>query len=156
MSTYLDYDGRVYDVLAFRGATEGGVARLDQSLVDDESGGEVCTGAQMVAQAWLTEFMTEQGSVGYAPEAGCPFMTALKQGRMRAETDVFQYFNLSSAGVRRNLLSAEDGTEPAEDRFSKAVLNAVTVSPGYVTLNVSVSTLAGTSRKVILPIEIVP
>ncbi len=154
MSTYLDYVGRTVDVLAFRGQKAEGETLLDMALVDEASGGEICTGAQMVAQAWLLEFMKEGGSVPYSPDEGCPFMTAARQGRLLTETDVYQQFNLSAAPIRRNLVNAEATTDPADERFAEARLTGVTVFPGIVQLAVTVVTRAGSARKVILPLSL--
>lgn len=155
MTTYLDYAGRTVDVLAFRGQTAQGEARLAQSLADDESGGEVCAGAQMVAQAWALQFLTEQGSVAYAPTAGGSFMVAARQGRLLTETDVFQQFNLAAAQVRRTLRAAEAPADPADERFESAALTRVAIAPGSVSLYVTVRTAAGTERQVVLPLPLV-
>lgn len=154
MSTYLDYQDRTVDVLAFRGQKEQGEALLSMSLVDDASGGEICTGAQMVAQLWLLEFMKELGSVEYDAEAGCSFMIALRQGRLASELDVFQQFNLSSAQVRRSLRGDELPEDPADERFESATLTRVEIAPGSIVLYVTVRTAAGTSRQAILPLSI--
>lgn len=153
MTTYLDYVGRTIDVLAFRGQKLQGEATLSMDLADDESGGEVCTGSQMVAQAWLLEFLREEGSAPYS-DNGCGFMTAVRQGRLLTETDVFQQFNLAAATVRRNLIRAESPDDPADERFADARLTNVVVSPGMVQLRVTIRTQAGTERKVILPLPL--
>lgn len=154
MTTYLDYADRVVDVAAFRGQKEQGDTQLSMTLVDDESGGEVCTGAQMLAQAWLLEFLKEQGTMAYDEDAGCPFMTAVRRGQLLTETDVFQQFNLSAAQVRQRMLASETVDDPDDERFVSATLDQVEVAPGSVSLYVTVLTLAGTSRKVILPIPL--
>lgn len=155
MTTYLDYNGRTVDVAAFRGQKETGEALLDQSLVDPGSGGEVCTGAQMTAQAWLLQFMREEGSAPYTDD-GCGFFTALKRGRMLTELDVFQQFNLAAAKIRAKMRAAETADDPLDERFASATLNRAVVSPGALTLYVTVATLAGSARKVILPLPLSP
>lgn len=155
MTTYLDYSGRTVDVAAFRGQRETGEALLDQTLVDQESGGEVCTGAQMTAQAWLLQFMREQGSAPYG-EDGCGFLTALKRGRMLTELDVFQQFNLAAAKIRSTMVAAETAADPLDERFAAARLDRATIAPGSLTLYVTVTTLAGDARPVILPIPFSP
>lgn len=155
-TTYLDYAGRVTDVAAFRGQRETGDVLLDQSLADDASDGEVCTGAQMTAQAWLVEFMTEEGSVAGAPDVGCGFMAAARRGDLRTELDVYQQFGLSASKVRRRMGATDRPDAPADEQFSDAVLQAVAIAPGAVSLTVAVATKAGTSRKVILPLPLTP
>jgi hypothetical protein len=153
-TTYLDYQGRTVDVLALRGQRPSGDTLLSMSLTDEESGGEVCTGATAVAQAFVLQFMREQGSAPYNDD-GCPFMTAARQGRILTETDVFQLFNLSAALVQRNMVNRELATDPDDERFSDAKLDAVTIVPGAVTMHITVTTKAGTSRKVIMPMPLV-
>jgi hypothetical protein len=152
VSTYLDYQNRIVDVLAFRGQAPAGDVLLDQSLADEAVDGEVCTGAQMTAQAWLVEFMTEAGSVAHDPDAGCAFMTAARQGRLLTELDVYQAFALAAARLRRRMAATDRADAPADERFADAELTAVAVTPGAAVLTVTVTTQAGTSREVILPL----
>ncbi len=154
MTTYLDYIDRTVDVSAYYGQREAGDTLVVGSLIGPDDGGTVCTGALMVAQAWLLRFARETDSSPY-DRGGSGFMTALRRGQLRTELDVYQEFNLAAAGVRGEMLAAESGDEPDDERFASATLNGVTVAPDGVTMRVTILTQAGTSRAVILPLPIV-
>ena len=155
MSSVSDYVGRTVDVLAFAGVKAEGEANLQASLLPEGSGGLVCTGIQKLAQAWLLEFMTEQGSVLYQKERGCPFMLYARLGRLNTELDVFQAFLLSKSVLAANLQRNEDGTEPDDERYVDCKLLSVEISPGVLSLKINLVSRAGTGRQIILPIDTV-
>lgn len=165
MSTAADYIGRRFDVLSLRGATERGEVKLNQSLFDTSArtifdavhGGEVCTGIQKLAQRWALEFMTERGTMGFhLRNRGSDFIKWYRSGRLRTEFDVQAYFNFAAQQVRSNLVNEEPDDMPDDERFGLANLDRLAIAAGYLSLYVTVSSVAGTSRKVILPITIVP
>lgn len=153
-TTFLDYAGRRVDVLALRGAQEMGEVQLQQTLFDEESAGEICTGIQKLAQRWTVEFLTEAGSMRFLPNRGCRFMTDVRFGRMHTEVDVETSFLFSMVPVGRNLQNEEDEEMAADERFASAELLAIVIQPGYLSLSVKINSQAGTSRKVILPLAI--
>ena len=65
-----DYTNRAYDYLALRNTTGAGNRRLGMELFNDTTSGEICAGAQKLAQRWLLEFMTERGSIPGLPKRG--------------------------------------------------------------------------------------
>lgn len=165
MSTAVDYIGRRFDVLSMRGVTERGEVRLNQSLFDASSktifdavhGGEVCTGVQKLAQRWALEFLTEKGTMGFhLKNRGSEFIKWYRSGRLRTEFDVQAYFNFAAQQVRSNLVNEEPDDMPADERLGLANLDSLSIAAGYLSLHVTVTSVAGTSRKVILPITIVP
>jgi len=152
-----DYAGRLFDVLAFRGAESRGDINLEQSLFGADVGGEVCTGIQKLAQRWLLEFMTEQGSMGFhMATRGSEFMTWARSGILRTEYDVTAYFGFAAEQTRTQLLLEEDDTMPDEERFGSVSLDEIGLAPGQLELGVTLTSRAGDSRKVILPISITP
>ncbi len=153
MSTVADYVGRVYDVAAFRGQRSAGDVLLDQSLLDDDSGGAICTGAQKVAQWFVIELMTATGSIPYEPSRGTPFIAELARGQLRSELDVYQAFSLAVGIISTLAAKHTVAADPADERFTGAELLAVSLGPGAARLTIKVSTAAGDARKVILPIE---
>lgn len=150
MSTLADYAGRTYDVCAFRGQAERGEVLLAQSLLAD--GGAICTGAAKAAQRYVVEFMTERGSMPYRPSRGCDFMTKLRLGYLRHESDVFAAFALASSDALDNLAEDEGDDTPDDERIASATLAEVRIYPGFCSLKVSLATVAGPDRAVILPI----
>lgn len=148
-----DYAGRQYDVLAFRGAKPRGEVQLSQTLFDAEVYGEICVGIQKLAQRWLTGFMTIRGSVRYRPTDGTRFMREFYSGKLRTEADVATSFAFSEIENRDNLQDEEDDTMPDDERLDYAELSQIAILPGLIRLQVRVVSLAGTSRKVILPLS---
>ena len=155
MSDLTDYIDRVYDVLAYAGATPAGDTLLTQELVLENESGQICVGAQLLAQRFLLEILTEKGSMVYRPTRGTDFMAQLRQGYLRTPIDVFAAFSSALVDVQRNLQDDETN-EPDDERYSSAQILSLTVLPGSVEIYVEITSLAGTSRKVILPIAVTP
>lgn len=155
MTTFLDYQNRKYDVSVSVENTSAEKSELLMQLFSENSGGEICTGAAFVAQVWLMTFLKAEGSAAY-DDNGCSFVPALLQGHLRTEMDVYQEFALSASQVSRAITSAENSDDDPEDRFDTAELENVTIYPGGLALTVKITTQAGTSRKVILPLSIIP
>lgn len=163
-----DYTNRAYDYLALRNTTGPGNRRLGLELFNADTSGEICTGVQKLSQRWLLEFMTERGSMPGLPRRGCRFMASARQGLFRLPINVQAAFSAADMQIRRNLRQEENDTWPADERFESAELLNVAVLPGYdvssqtgssavfLTLSVKINSRAGTSREIILPIEIVP
>lgn len=156
MSSPVDYIGRTYDLLALRGATPIGEVLLTQALFDTQDAGQICTGAQKVAQRWTLRFLTIKGSKKFAKNDGCAFMTHVRRGALRTEADIFAQFSFSAMDVRQQMLAAENATMVDEDRFASATLDSIVLSQTGISLHIVIRTLADTARAVILPIPILP
>ncbi len=153
MSTYLDYAVRTVDVSVFRspGGAEDGVLSMD--LFGDD-GGQVCAGIQKLAQRWVLEFCTDIGSMPYAKTRGSEFMEAARDGLLATELDVYQRFNLDGENIRRGLVNEETDDDPDDERFAGAELTAVVLGGGYLSLQVELTSRAGSARAVVLPIPL--
>ena len=157
MTTAIDYLNRRFDVLAFRGAQPRGDVLLAQTLFDNNTGGEVCTGVQKLAQRWVIEFLTIRGSMPYHMSTrGSDFLLWLRQGRIRTEFDVRAYFNFAAQQVKTNLINEETATMHPEDRFQQARLIKLLLAQDTLELFTEIISLAGDTRQVILPIAIAP
>ena len=155
-TTVADYLGRRVDVLAFPGAKPAGMVPLGQDLFPD--GGRLCVGAQKLAQRWMLAFLTIRGTVRYDLERGTDFLAEVRAGGLRTETDVQTAFLTARLGVAK-ALRAEDAADdgPADEKYADAALLAVAVRPDRtLVLTVEITSLAGTSRKVILPLTVGP
>ena len=153
MSTAVDYLNRQFDVLAFQGAQPRGDVQLRQSLFGTTDGGEVCTGAQKLAQRWALEFLTIKGSMPYFMSTrGSDFLTWVRQGRLRTEFDVRAYFNFAAQQVKTNLLSEETVAMNTEDRFAQATLLQITLFNDSLALTISITSLAWMEGPLLLAI----
>jgi len=153
MSTLLDYLNRTYDVMAYQGVRARGDALLRPALFDEQTGGTICTGIQKLAQRFLIEFLTEKGSLPYRPLRGSSFMEQLRQGYLRTDTDVRIAFTFAIGEIGAQLVAEESATDPDDERYVAAELVGIAVAPGSATLSVTLTSRAGTSRAVILPID---
>lgn len=153
MATIADYQGRKFDILAFQPKEYS--SELDQSLASVNSGGLICTGIQKLAQRFVLEFLTPAGSIPYKPNRGSSFITDVRQGRVRSNVDVVAYFASAVAGLAANLISEDLETDPDDERYEDAVLDGFSLTTdGKLVLNVSVTSAAGSSRTVIMPISV--
>ena len=148
-----DYIGRTVDVLAYQGARSRGEALLIQQLVSNTNSGQITTGVQKLAQRFLLELLTEQGSMTYLPSRGCTFITEANQGGWRSALDVQAAFSSALTDIEANLTEEESDDDPDDERFDSADLLAVTFTIGSVSLFIQINSVAGTSRTAILPLE---
>lgn len=155
-TTIFDYADRVYDFLAFQNVKERGDALLELALFSEKSSGQISTGIQKLTQRWLLEFLTETGSMPGLPERGTEFMTLVRQGRLRTYSSIWTQFTFSSHTAGVNLRREEKTTWPDEERFKRANLLSLAVLPSYASLNIQITSLAGDSRKILLPIQTLP
>jgi hypothetical protein len=149
-----DYIGRTVDILAYQGATSSGKTLLTQSLVTEDSSGQITTGAQKLAQRMLLELLTETGTIPYLPDRGCEFMVEARQGVWRSPLDIQSAFSAAMTDVENNLKIEESANDPADERFESAELKAVTLTAGEASITIQVNSLAGRSREIILPLEL--
>lgn len=155
MSTVADYVDRKFDVLAYSGATAAGKVVLTQELVARQ-GGEICTGMQKLAQRFLLELFTETGSLKYQPTRGCYFMKQANGGELRTPFDVYAAFSAALVSIETNLLLDETELDPADELYASAEVLALTLAGDTVSITIKLTSQAGTSREVILPITTVP
>jgi hypothetical protein len=157
-----DYVGREFDLLALQGAQPVGDVLLQQTLFSNEDAGEVCTGVQKLAQRWVLHFLTERASMPYNQEDGTDFMTDARRGVWQTEEDIQEAYDFASADVTLYMLRDENNrlkTTPLndEDKFDSAELLALALLPDRsVSLTIQINSVAGTSRRVILPIPFSP
>lgn len=147
------YLGRTIDLLAFQGLPQDGEALLTQALASAGESGAVVTGVHKLAQRFLLELLTAAGSMPYTPDRGCQFMPDAVRGTWRTAADVEQSFHSSLVDVRRNLQREESSADPDDERFASAALSSVVLGGGSVAIYVAVTSLAGTTRVVIAPLN---
>jgi hypothetical protein len=147
---------RVYDVLAFQGAKPLGEVLLEQILFNEDAAGMLCTGIQKLAQRFVLELLTEAGSMPYLPGRGTQFMIQFFQGQLRTESDVFMAFSTAVMDLELTLTSEDLPTDPPDECYASAVLDSVVITNGTIILHVILTSLAGTTREVIMPISTAP
>jgi hypothetical protein len=163
-----DYINRKYDYLALQNTVGPGERKLGLELFNENTSGKITTGVQKLAQRWLLEFLTETGSIPALPDRGCLFMRQARTGRFRTPINIRSAFALADMNIRRNLQAEETSDMPDDERFADAELLNAAVLPGenvsqnsgttavFLTLGVKITSLAGDSREIILPINTLP
>lgn len=151
-----DYATRRYDLLAFEGVQPEKESRLSLLLFSEKNSGQICTGVQKLAQRWLLEFLTERGSMLGKPERGCEFMRLVRTGRLRNQTDVFYAFSDAETVVQQNLRQEETDAMEDDERISSAEPISISFLPGYAQLRIEITSLAGNTKEIILPVSTLP
>ncbi len=111
------------------------------------------TGSAKLAQRFLLHLFTRKGSMRYRPRQGCMFAANLAAAAA-TETDVFVAFAAALRDVRTNLQAEELATDPADERFAGARVERLTVARSSVTMAIRVTTLAGSTVDLAVPLPL--
>ena len=156
MATSTNYSGRIIDLLIFQGTKPVGEALIEQAL-GGEDGGYVTTGIQKLVQSFAILFMTERGTIQYAPDVGTGFITAVRQGSILDEADVQAQFETAREFVQQTLdLEADENELPEDEQFDSAELLSFSLNraESLLTLYVKINSVAGEDRTVYLPVPL--
>jgi len=145
-----DYVGKTIDLWAFQ-QLKGGSDLLEQSMLLPVPG-YICTGIEKLIQRWIVEFFTKQGSMPFQPTRGSTFMTAFSRGELQIEADLIAEFGFAAEQIFNTIVSATPENAPPEEVLQTAVLNEMSILADQIQLIVTITSAAGTSRQVILPI----
>ena len=148
------YIGRTIDVLALRGGQAAGEVTLLQSLADETSTGEICTGIQKLAQRFLLMLLTDKGSVAYASDYGTTLITDIRLGRIQTDTELRSSFDLAAQDIALQMAQEEQDDDPADEIYKRAELMDVTLKPGYAWLSVRLYS-ASDQVDFIVPVKVV-
>lgn len=163
-----DYAQRKYDYLALQNIKRKGDGLLSLALFNENTSGQICVGVQKLAQRWLLEFLTEQGSMPGLPTRGSEFMRVARSGGFRTRLNVSAAFAAANMTIRRNLVAEEYAGMPDDEKFASAELLSATVLPTfnadrnsgttiiYLNMRVKINSVAGSAHTVIFPIETLP
>ena len=154
MFDILDYVGRTVDLLAFQDEKVNGEALLTQLLVKDGERGEITAGVQKLAQRWLIEFLTIEGSIRAAPERGTQFINDIRTGQIRTTLDAEQSFYLAANAAAINLKLEEEDNIPVDEAYDYFNLVSIQAQGDTITAYVEVASEAGNTAQLILPIPI--
>lgn len=156
MASVVDYVGRTVDLSAFQDARAGANVKLSQRLANPGEQGEAVTGILKLAQRWLVEFLTIRGSIRALPGRGSRFMSDLRSGSLRTTLDAEQAFNLAAKQVRQNLQREETEDTPEDEAIASTTLERLTISGDTLIIDVTLTSQAGESYTLIMPIGITP
>jgi hypothetical protein len=126
---------------------------ITQELFGPGYGGTTVLAQPKLAQRFVLHLFTPQQTILYRPKQGCRFVTQLRLGKSRNESDVFAAFAGAMPEVSRNMLAEELATDPPEERFAGARLDKLTVSKAVVTATITVANRAGAKLNITLPLN---
>ena len=150
-----DYLGRTHDLLGYQGGNvAGGEVLLTQALATEINSGQITTGIQKLAQRFLLELLTENGSLTYLPNRGCDFMSKARLGNFLTPLDVLSAFSASLVDIRGNLEAEESEDDEDDERFLNAEAKSVTLNAGSATLHIQITSRAENTRIIIAPLNI--
>ena len=136
------------DVFAFTGAKLSGLAQLNMNLL--ESGGSVCTGIQNLIQEWLILMLTPKGSVVFDENRGSNFLPEAMNATV--ESDIKTSFVFANADVIEQLRRTSDD-KPDDEIVDKVTLDTLNLKDGLLSVKATITSKAGESRTVTLPIH---
>ena len=137
-------------------------------LFSPDNNGFILTGVRKLAQRWLLEFLTIDGSATKMPTRGSTFMRNAFAGKFRSGLSVRHEFAKAAAQITQNLQNEENEDMPADERFASAELVDFVILPStfvddtsgttivYLNLRVKINSRAGTNYETILPIPTTP
>jgi hypothetical protein len=149
-----DYSERKTDLFFFQGAAETGQQKITLSFGDT---GMVTTGIQKMAQTWALLFLTDEGSVPSNIKLGTRFLAVAAQGALRDNAEVKTEFNLAAKRVKdvMDIVAATESSPDDETLASATLLNVnLDKAQSLLQLSVQVSSKAGGTEEVILPISL--
>ena len=152
-TTSSDYTGRTVDLFIMQGAQATGVREITTSL-DANNGGKVIAGVQKAAQTFMVIFLTNKGSRQHDPEFGTRFMATICSRNMNASL-----MPIIFRDAAEDVLDQQEryrATTDADDEVISAIelLTFTVASPTNMSLTVQITTRAGTTRTVILPVSL--
>src|SRR5690606_13212294 len=125
----IKYSGRTVDILAFLGEpVVGKPTLLLQELASSSEGGLVITAIRKLAQPFLLELLTEQGSLIYQPSRGSTFITEARSGSFRTTADVLAAFSAALSDVKENLTREEFTSDPLDEQFADAEVVSISLN----------------------------
>jgi hypothetical protein len=126
----------------------------EAALANKTSSGRILTGQEKLAQRFMLELMTEQGSMPFMTDRGSPFLSLLRNGAVFSENDVSTAFYAALLVVRANLQSEETDSDEDIERFIGATLNSIQITSAGLALNISVVNAAQQAIGLAIPVKL--
>jgi hypothetical protein len=144
--------GRAFDLAALRGQQDTPAPQLlDQDLL--AGGGAAVTGIVKLCQWAVATLLTPVGSRPYSKAVGTTLYGRLVAGTLRTETDVAVAFAFAAGDVLAQAKAIQTTATPADETLTGLDLAGVVLTPGSAALSIAVTTAAGATRRVLLPLS---
>jgi hypothetical protein len=154
MATTTNYSNRKTDLLIFQNADYTG--RDAQITTDFSNPSKVISGIQKAAQRWIIMFLTKKGSVLGDSSFGTDFMTKLLARKLPDELAIQNEFALAARDINDYFRAKVTSTIPNDEYITQAsLLEGWSLTRTSLKLRIGLTTRAGTSYKIVLPVSIV-
>ena len=147
-----DYTGRSVDLFVMQGAEESGMRLISPGF--SSGGGEVTTGVQKAAQMFTVLFLTEKGTVAHDPEYGTNFLATARRSNA-----IDSMIKIAFREAVQDILDQQSRyrqTDDPDDELIASIelLGLASPDPTQMILTIYITTIAGTTREVILPVTL--
>ncbi len=143
-----------FDLLVFNTPVMGKNVQVETTF-NAAAGGNACQGIVKLAQKFLLKLFKIAGSQIYRPNDGNDFIRALRTGQIRTVLDAFVAFSTATAAIGREFAREVVEGQTDDEKFSSARLVNVLLSPGSLSLEFEMRSVAGTSAKFIAPLPVI-
>lgn len=144
---------KTYDLAVFQ--TSGSPVTPDMQVLWGVDGdGVLLTGIRKLAQRFLLELLTIRGSMPFAQDRGSSLMVFVKEGRIRSEVDAHMYFQYAVGEIEPNLFGDVLSTDDHDEQYKSVTIDSITFTPTHLAYKISLTSVAGTSRTVTLPLAV--
>lgn len=144
-----NYANRTIDLLIFQGVNPEKDVQVGLTLDD-----YICTGVQKAAQTFAILFLTEKGTVLEDPDKGTEFLSKVRTGYVRDPLSLSSEFKFAVLEILQ-YESAVDRTAPDDEKIVNAELLDYDMSFDTLKITVKVTTAAGDSRTIFIPVNTV-
>lgn len=142
-----------YDVAAFQGTGSSAIPVL-QDLWGPDGDGRLVSGILKLAQRFLLELLTIQGSMPFNQSRGSSLLMFVRQGQIRSEIDANVLFRYCVSQVQTNLVLDQLPTDDPSELYQSVTVNSVTFSPSRLVYSLTLVSQAGTTRVLVLPLAV--
>ncbi len=125
-------------------------------LATETISGRAITGSEKLAQRFILELLTMQGSQPFATSRGCSFLSNAIGGNAISEFDLITTFNLALTQIQTNIQSEEAATDPDNERFENAVITRLEVDQTRIMMSCTLYSRAGVANFLKIPLSLVP
>lgn len=154
LGTLKDYVGRSVDLYALADAPGRSDGLSSQVIVSPSNQGQLIAGIRKLFQRFVVELLTEQGSLTYKADRGTLFIPKIRIGSIRTTQELYAAFVDAEMDIRVNLQLEELQTDPPDERYKSASLEAASLFGDTVTMTIKITSQAGTELTVIYPLNV--
>lgn len=152
-STTTNSSGRTRDIHIMQGVKPNGT--INPTTLKFGQVSNFCAGIQKLVQRYMIAFLTTLGSQVDYPNFGTAFMSSTLASNVNpSRLDTQHIFNFSNASVLNTFRAYQSLNPdlPADEQIDTAILSNLTVSASQISLQITITSLAGNVVTFIIPL----